>query len=330
MENLPDIAARARGPARSLDERETARKGGVHAVRRNSLAARPFRLLGDPQPIEVASVIPDGPPIRMVWQDQIVAWSDPGGRSGSPRAGGERRTSSATITAPSGRMGRTSGSFATSASAAGSCTASSSDSHARPDHLQALRAGTGRRSSGPNGRRRSDTSSSIARRTSRSSKGHRIPMSSSPGGRSWATPAGHHRSKQRGRAWSGPSRRQGGRPQADSSAPRSPWPMRGPVLLWVMNRAGYGRLCRLLTRGRRQAAEGGVPISTSRTSPSTRSGLLVGALLPRGRRDSPRFSPPGATSFPIGRTRWPSCIAGLRRAPIGAMAARGARDCACR
>ena len=30
--------------------------------------ARPFRLLGAPQPIEVASVVPDGPPLRMVWQ----------------------------------------------------------------------------------------------------------------------------------------------------------------------------------------------------------------------------------------------------------------------
>ncbi len=30
--------------------------------------ARPFRLLDTPQPIEVASVVPDGPPLRMVWQ----------------------------------------------------------------------------------------------------------------------------------------------------------------------------------------------------------------------------------------------------------------------
>jgi protein ImuB len=30
--------------------------------------ARPFRLLGIPQPIDVASVVPDGPPFRMVWQ----------------------------------------------------------------------------------------------------------------------------------------------------------------------------------------------------------------------------------------------------------------------
>ncbi len=30
----------------------------------------------------------------------------------------------------------------------------------------------------------------------------------------------------------------------------------GPILLWAMNREGYGRLCRLLTRGRRLAPEG--------------------------------------------------------------------------
>jgi protein ImuB len=32
--------------------------------------SRPFRLLGIPQPIDVASVVPDGPPLRMVWQQQ--------------------------------------------------------------------------------------------------------------------------------------------------------------------------------------------------------------------------------------------------------------------
>ena len=32
--------------------------------------ARPLRLLGTPQPIDVDSVIPDGPPFRMVWRNQ--------------------------------------------------------------------------------------------------------------------------------------------------------------------------------------------------------------------------------------------------------------------
>jgi protein ImuB len=31
---------------------------------------RPLRLLGIPQPIDVSSIVPDGPPIRMVWQRQ--------------------------------------------------------------------------------------------------------------------------------------------------------------------------------------------------------------------------------------------------------------------
>jgi protein ImuB len=39
---------------------------------------RPFRLLGSPEPIDVASIVPDGPPIRMAWrrQDYLVvrAW----------------------------------------------------------------------------------------------------------------------------------------------------------------------------------------------------------------------------------------------------------------
>lgn len=32
--------------------------------------ARPFRLLGIPQPIDVASVVPDGPPLGMAWQQE--------------------------------------------------------------------------------------------------------------------------------------------------------------------------------------------------------------------------------------------------------------------
>jgi protein ImuB len=38
---------------------------------------RPFRLLGSPQPIEVTSIVPDGPPIKIVWrrQEHLVARS---------------------------------------------------------------------------------------------------------------------------------------------------------------------------------------------------------------------------------------------------------------
>ena len=38
----------------------------------------------------------------------------------------------------------------------------------------------------------------------------------------------------------------------------------GPVLLWAMNREGYGRLCQLLTRGRRQAPKGECRLSFRR------------------------------------------------------------------
>ena len=93
---------------------------------------RPFRLLGVPQPIAVVSVVPDGPPIRVTWRNaEIAAWCAAGDRSGSRRAGGVRRTSSATITAPSGRTVRTPGSFAIGAAAVGFSTASSSDESCR-------------------------------------------------------------------------------------------------------------------------------------------------------------------------------------------------------
>jgi protein ImuB len=39
---------------------------------------RPLRLLGIPQPIQVTSIVPDGPPIHMAWQGQdcvvVRAW----------------------------------------------------------------------------------------------------------------------------------------------------------------------------------------------------------------------------------------------------------------
>src|SRR5262249_10223208 len=60
----------------------------------------------------------------------------------------------------------------------------------------------------------------------------------------------------------------------------------GPVLLWAMNRAGYGRLCRLLTRGRRQAPKGDCRLAFADVAEHA-SGLLAGALLaPSG--DVPR------------------------------------------
>ena len=81
-----------------------------------------------------------------------------------------------------------------------------------------------------------------------------------------------------------------------------------PILLWAMNRDGYGRLCRLLTRGRRQAPKGECRLAFADVAEHA-SGLLVGrvaCLRPASLRRTCRG---GATSFPIERTRWPSCIA---------------------
>ena len=52
-----------------------------------------------------------------------------------------------------------------------------------------------------------------------------------------------------------------------------------PILLWAMNRDGYGRLCRLLTRGRRQAPKGECRLAFADVAEHA-SGLLIGALLP--------------------------------------------------
>jgi error-prone DNA polymerase len=52
-----------------------------------------------------------------------------------------------------------------------------------------------------------------------------------------------------------------------------------PVLLWAMNREGYGRLCRLLTRGRRLAPKGECHLVFADVAEHA-DGLLVGVLLP--------------------------------------------------
>ena len=52
-----------------------------------------------------------------------------------------------------------------------------------------------------------------------------------------------------------------------------------PILLWAMNREGYGRLCQLLTRGRRQAPKGECRLSV-RGCRRARKWLVIGVLLP--------------------------------------------------
>jgi error-prone DNA polymerase len=53
-----------------------------------------------------------------------------------------------------------------------------------------------------------------------------------------------------------------------------------PILLWAMDRAGYGRLCRLLTRGRRQATKGECRLAFADVAEHA-SGLLLGLLMPQ-------------------------------------------------
>ena len=52
-----------------------------------------------------------------------------------------------------------------------------------------------------------------------------------------------------------------------------------PVLLWAMNRQGYGRLCRLLTRGRRLAPKGECHLTFADVAEHS-DGLLIGVLPP--------------------------------------------------
>jgi error-prone DNA polymerase len=53
----------------------------------------------------------------------------------------------------------------------------------------------------------------------------------------------------------------------------------GPILLWAINRHGYGRLCQLLTRGRRQAPKGECRLAFADVAEHA-DGLLIGVLLP--------------------------------------------------
>src|SRR5271165_296699 len=55
----------------------------------------------------------------------------------------------------------------------------------------------------------------------------------------------------------------------------------GPILLWAVDRGGYGRLCQLLTRGRLQAPKGECRLTFTDVAEHA-EGLLVGVLPPAG------------------------------------------------
>ncbi|MCX7422893.1 MAG: error-prone DNA polymerase [Planctomycetia bacterium] len=73
-----------------------------------------------------------------------------------------------------------------------------------------------------------------------------------------------------------------------------------PVILWAIDRAGYGRLCRLITRGRRNAPKGECRITLSELLEHA-EGLLAGVVLrrlhaPRDEPNAPSTPPQISTS----------------------------------
>ncbi len=62
-----------------------------------------------------------------------------------------------------------------------------------------------------------------------------------------------------------------------------------PIVLWAMNRAGYGRLCRLITRGRQCAPKGESRLTLADVAEHA-EGLLAGVVLLRSRH-APRDEP---------------------------------------
>lgn len=84
----------------------------------------------------------------------------------------------------------------------------------------------------------------------------------------------------------------------------------GPVLLWAMNRGGYGRLCRLLTRGRRLAPKGECHLTFADVAEHS-EGLLAGVLL--SSTEDPAFDLPRWRDVFRDRTY---AVAHLHRGPL--------------
>ena len=61
----------------------------------------------------------------------------------------------------------------------------------------------------------------------------------------------------------------------------------GPILLWAVDRDGYGRLCQLLTRGRLRAPKGECRLAFADVAEFAH-GLLIGVLLPPDRESARR------------------------------------------
>src|SRR6476620_2528703 len=63
-----------------------------------------------------------------------------------------------------------------------------------------------------------------------------------------------------------------------------------PVVIWATNRASYGRLCRLITRGRRQAPKGECALTQSDIAEFAQ-GLIAGVLIHRQPSALPAHAP---------------------------------------
>ena len=83
-----------------------------------------------------------------------------------------------------------------------------------------------------------------------------------------------------------------------------------PILLWTMNRTGYANLCRLITRGRRNAPKGECRLTFSDVAEHA-AGLLAGVVLERSHH-APRDEPNVRTAS-IASSR--STVSSARHAP---------------
>ena len=293
---------------------------------------RPFRLLGVPSRSRCVSIVPDGPPIRVTWQDRgSSTWSAAWGPERIATGWWRPPMSSATITARNGKTGRTSGSSAIGAVAAGSSTASSSDESCRNTARQALCAGAGLdlspRTAPPVRYVELHCKTNFSFLEGASHPDELVES----GGEARLRRAGHHRPQQRGGRGPRPCRGQEGRPQAhhrrrDHAGRCRPRPALGdePRGLRAALPAPDSRPS--------PGPERGMPPRLRRRRRALRRPARRGVIAAWPATDPSETCRGGGTSSPTGPTRWPSCIAA--RATSGDWADGSARPrrhgCPCR
>ena len=217
---------------------------------------------------------------RSAWSGigKTVSSSARGDRSGSRRAGGDAEMSSATITASNGKTERRPGSIATSATVAGSCTAFSTE-HLMPElPFSKLYVPAPLRVSPPV----TDPSVRYVELHCKTNfsflegASHPDELVAQAARLGYAGMAVTDRNSLAGVVRAHVAAKEAGLKLivgAEITLDDA-----GPVLLWAMNRQGYGRLCQLLTRGRRQAPKGECRLAFADVAEHA-SGLLLGVLL---------------------------------------------------